>query len=808
MKKRQDVPGTNTSIPPAEMQWTELQARQIDLETQNEDLLQARDLLEESRDRYIDFYDFSPVGYLTLSYKALITEINLTGAAMLGDERSNLRRRRFAEFLALEDHDFWNRHFMAARQHEGKLTCELSILRGDGSRMDVQVDSLRLANDSREPVVRLALTDIIERKRTEAALRASEAQRRLLEQQKIIQTSLDGFWVARVEDARILEANEAFCNMVGYSRAELLTMSIFDLEVEESPAETAVHIQKVMGLGYDRFETRHRHKQGHLVDLEVSVSYSESDGGVNFVFTRDITERKQVELKLQAHARSLECMDKINKAIQRTTDLDQMMRDVLDIVLASFDCDRVFLTYPCDPDATEWWVPMERTKPEYPGALALGMAMPMNEEVAMTQRILLEAGGPVKFGPGTGYPLPADVAERFGFKSFMSLALYPKQGKPWQFGIHQCSRAKAWTEDEAALLQKIGQRLSDALTGLLMYRDLQASEQKFRSLAENMPDTLIRYDREGRRTYINPALKRISAVRDEQMIGLTQQESNPFIMPEVYRRALEHTLATGERSELELPISTPSGDIRNNLVSIVAERATDGQISGAITIGHDITERKRAEQQLRELAAHLQSVREEEKAHLARELHDDLGQILFLLKMKVSGYAHDCEANSGAICKQLQEVQTLADRAIGTARNVVSALRPPALDYGIAAALKWLVEDFAANMNIRCELQIEDAEIRLDENKSLALFRIVQEALNNVAKHAQADRLEIVLNNDAAAYVMRVRDNGTGFDTNKNKKGSFGLIGMQERALMHGGTVSIDSRSGGGTEIAVRMPSD
>jgi len=106
------------------------------------------------------------------------------------------------------------------------------------------------------------------------------------------------------------------------------------------------------------------------------------------------------------------------------------------------------------------------------------------------------------------------------------------------------------------------------------------------------------------------------------------------------------------------------------------------------------------------------------------------------------------------------------------------------------------------------EMQIADEEIRLDESKSLALFRIVQETLNNVAKHAQADRVEIVLNNDAAAYVMRVRDNGTGFDTNKNKKGSFGLIGMQERALMHGGTAFIGSHSGGGAEIVVRIPAD
>lgn len=796
MKKRQDMPGTNTSIPPAEMQWTELQARQIDLETQNEELLQARDLLEESRDRYIDFYDFSPVGYLTLSHKALITEINLTGAAMLGDERSNLRRRRFAEFLALEDNDFWNRHFMAARQHEGKLTCELCILRGDGSRMDVQIDSLRLARSGGEPMVRLALTDITERKRTEAALRASEAQRRLLEQQKIIQTSLDGFWVARVKDARILEANDAFCNMVGYSRAELLTMFIFDLEVEESPAETAAHIQKVMELGYDRFETRHRHKQGHLVNLEVSVSYSESDGGVNFVFTRDITERKFAEqyerfrshiLELLSGADSLpDILEDIVRGVEQLS--PRMICSIL--LLEGNRLDRGIA-----PSLPDFYNAAIEGVEIGIGVGSCGTAAASGERVIVADIQTHPYWAPFK-----------ELAAKAGLGACWSQPIRSSAGQVLgTFAIYH-REAHTPTLSDISIIEQAAHLASIAIERKQAEALLMQREREFRTLAENIPDTLIRYDREGRRTYINPALKRISAVRDEQMIGLTQQESNPFIMPKIYRQALEHTLATGERSELELPIPTPSGDIRTNLVSIVAERAMDGQISGAITIGHDITERKRAEQQLRELAAHLQTAREEEKAHLARELHDDLGQILFLMKLKIAGYDCDCAANSGALCAQLQEAQTLTDRAIGTARNIVSALRPPALDYGIAAALKWLVENFVANMSIQCELQIEDEEIRLDESKSLALFRIVQEALNNVVKHAQADRVEIVLNKDAVDYVMRVRDNGTGFDTNKNKKGSFGLVGMRERTLMHGGTVSIESRSGGGTEIVVRIP--
>jgi diguanylate cyclase (GGDEF)-like protein/PAS domain S-box-containing protein len=138
-----------------------------------------------------------------------------------------------------------------------------------------------------------------------------------------------------------------------------------------------------------------------------------------------------------------------------------------------------------------------------------------------------------------------------------------------------------------------------------MQEAIAARAQEFRSLAENMPDVLIRYDREGRRTYVNPALIRNYAIRAEQMLGLKQQESNPFTMPETYRLALEHTLASGERNEFELQIPTSSGDMRTNLIFIVAERAADEQISGAITIGHDITAVREAERKLRHFVDNL-----------------------------------------------------------------------------------------------------------------------------------------------------------------------------------------------------------
>jgi PAS domain S-box-containing protein len=142
-------------------------------------------------------------------------------------------------------------------------------------------------------------SDITERKQAEAALRESENRQRLLENQKLVQTSLDGFWVVRAKDGRIIEVNDAFCDMVGYAREELLTMRITDLEAVETPAETASHIKKIMETGYDRFETCQRHKRGHLVNCEISATYTAMNGGMFFVFVRDITERKQAERHLR-----------------------------------------------------------------------------------------------------------------------------------------------------------------------------------------------------------------------------------------------------------------------------------------------------------------------------------------------------------------------------------------------------------------------------------------------------------------------------------------------------------------------------
>ena len=186
-----------------------------------------------------------------------------------------------------------------------------------------------------------------------------------------------------------------------------------------------------------------------------------------------------------------ERMDQVNHAMQGTNDLEQAMKDILDTLLAVFECDRAWLVYPCDPEAATWQVPMERTTPEYPSVLPIGVELPLDPVGAEVYRKLRATEGPVKFGPDFEDQVPTVIAQAFHVKSFIAMAFYPKIGKPWSFGLHQCSYARTWTPEEERLFQEIGRRLSDTLTSLLAYRNLQESEEQIKHLIDASPMAMI-----------------------------------------------------------------------------------------------------------------------------------------------------------------------------------------------------------------------------------------------------------------------------------------------------------------------------
>jgi len=215
---------------------------------------------------------------------------------------------------------------------------------------------------------------------------------------------------------------------------------------------------------------------------------------------------------------------------------------------------------------------------------------------------------------------------------------------------------------------------------------------------------------------------------------------------------------------------------------------------------------RQSQAQLQELAGFLQTVREEERARIARELHDELGQALTVLRIDLAWLRNKCAAFEPGIVARLAAAHGLVERTVEAVRRISEDLRPAMLDdLGLAAALEHHVARFAQSTGMACELAMNREEFALDERLATALFRLVQEALTNVARHAHARRVTVRIDEQDAAIQLAVADDGCGFCAAAEHKG-FGLLGMHERVKMLGGQLAIDSAPGAGTRIEARLP--
>ena len=214
---------------------------------------------------------------------------------------------------------------------------------------------------------------------------------------------------------------------------------------------------------------------------------------------------------------------------------------------------------------------------------------------------------------------------------------------------------------------------------------------------------------------------------------------------------------------------------------------------------------RESEDKLRRLAAHLISVREEERAHIAREIHDELGQVLTGLKMEVTWLAK--RLKDKVLIEKTDSMCGLIDSTVQTVRKIATGLRPEMLDdMGLIAAVAWQAKEFQKRTGIRCRAKLP-AEVKFDIDISTTMFRIFQEILTNVARHSRATRVDIELTLGAEQIGLEVTDNGVGIQDNElHARKSLGLLGMQERALLFGGDVRINGSPGHGTRVSVTIP--
>ncbi len=344
---------------------------------------------------------------------------------------------------------------------------------------------------------------------------------------------------------------------------------------------------------------------------------------------------------------------------------------------------------------------------------------------------------------------------------------------------------------------------------------LRASECEFRTLAEHSPEMIVRYDRDCRRIYINPAYERQTGIPLETAWDKTPGEVGKAQMSsDAYMARLKRVMDSGEPDHILLEWHKPDGSLVSHKMHAVAEYDEKGQVIGALVMGHNITELKATERrleesraQLRALTAKREEAREEERKRIAREIHDELGQLLNVLRLNVSTLDFRFgDANADLRDKTHKMVSTI-DRAILMVRNLATRLRPAVLSSGIVHALDWLVQEYAESTGITCTLNLPVDDIPLDEDRAMVVFRIVQESLTNVLRHSGADHVDITLRSAAGICEVEVRDNGKGFDSgNIGRANSFGIVGMQERALILKGTLDVANAKEGGAVLTLRIP--
>lgn len=765
------------------------------------------------------------------------------------------------------------------------VTFEAEHRRKDGGILPVEINVTHLKHGGK--AFGLAMVrDIAERKRAERELH-------------LLNRALDNAFDATYligEDLRIRYVNEAAARALGYRREELLSMTLLDID----PNVTREMMREIMkqtveGGSFRTVESTHRRKDGSLIPIEVGATVFHYEGErLHLTTVRDITERKKAESILHEQEQA------IRAVVENSPDT---------IIRYDNQCRRIYLN-----------PAMEKIFGQ-PREQLLGTSLSVSSLL------------PAQYLAAINKTLETGIEQR------MESLFRNAKGEAHWVDLRLAPEFDA--NGNVVTVLAIGRDITERKRA---EETLAAREREFRTLAENIPDNIIRYDRRAKKIYVNTATARLMGVRPEELLNQTPEETpedKRAMKVDEFSKRLRRVLETGEPQELEVTLRHSENGEQVHNVRFVAERDEQGAIVGALMVGRDITAMKKIENelaereqryreifdnavegvyllevtedgrfrnldinpalaastgipreamignyvdeavpeeigkqivekyrrcvaagktieeeieldlpvgkrhylstitpiysggrihrligisrdisaikqaerelqasraQLRGLTARREAAREEERKYIAREVHDELGQVLTGLQLNVSVLEHKFAANMPALHDHLRDTRMLTDRALAVARNVASALRPAALDMGIASALEWLVGRFGPNTGIKCELLVGENEVVLNEDQAVALFRIVQESLTNVARHAVADKVVISLRRDGNDYVLKVRDNGKGFDTASKKANSFGLVGIHERALLLGGQVEIVSSPGKGTEITVRIP--
>jgi PAS domain S-box-containing protein len=402
-----------------------------------------------------------------------------------------------------------------------------------------------------------------------------------------------------------------------------------------------------------------------------------------------------------------------------------------------------------------------------------------------------------------GFPLMVSVTD----DESLSLAAWRETAIPIGLGALLLSVFTALVA--ANLISKLQHRQQLTLK-------LNAADQRYQHTVNSVMDAIVAVDASLHITMFNPAAEAMFGHTCAELLGQPME----VLMPVRLRAAHQGHMRKFASSELAPRAMAPQMEIwglrRNGeefaLESTISHSTIGGQLQMTAVL-RDVTQRRKAEAelrmvngQLRELSVSLQGVREEERKRISRELHDDLGQQLTGLKLSLSWLGSRLKEGRATAVQDVDEMRRQLDTAIGSVRRIAAELRPRVLDdLDFREALTWQMQEFFKHSGIQIELDLRDADQIRDDTLATALFRIVQEALTNVVRHAAADKVLVSLHAAGAQLLLRISDNGAGFDS-RVACGGVGLVSMRERCSAVGASFQVHSSPGNGTHIEVAIP--
>jgi len=655
-----------------------------------------------------------------------------------------------------------DRAFVVETSRQSQLTgapfnIEYRITTADGESRIIEEFGYSEKNDQ-GAIVRLFGTaqDITSRKRVEQALTLSERKYKTLFEDNPLPMIIWDF-----ETLNIIDCNEETLIKYGYTRDEFLQLSIRDIRPKEDIL--LINTATANETAYGRIHKqvwRHLKKNGELMQMEITGHLIDYNGKkASLVLLNDLTEKKNLEVLLSKSNRLAAIgsweIDVINGSVY-WSDITKEIREV-------------------DPDFV----------PELSTGISHFKEGESRETISKRLKDCIE------------------------------------NGTPWdeelQIFTHKGNLKWIRTIGEAELINSTCIRVCGSFQDITERKqaEQQIQSEKFLSdaIINSLPGIFYMSDRDGRLLRWNHNLEFISEYSAEEI-----KKMNPLDFVDEEERELM-------RSAINSVFLLDSADATCNLYTksknkipyyFTGHKIKIGEKDFLVGVGIDISERARAEkelmdytQEIKKLTAYLDRVREEERSRIAREIHDELGQQLTGLKMDASWVAKRILPEE-KLHSKLIDMIGLIDQTIKTVRRISTDLRPGILDdLGLIAALEWQCGEFQKKSEIKCVFHSNIDDLAIERNMATGIFRIYQESLTNVLRHAEATRIESCVKQSETGITLIVKDNGQGFDqTEIKKKGTLGLIGMRERASILNGKLHIESESGKGTSVMLSIAWD